>query len=139
MIRFVTGTAIYAFGLWLLTIISPQAFSMTPLGEGFWPLIGSFALLGAIFGLVQALVAPVIKVLAFPLYLLTFGLISFVINGALLILVAWISGVFSDSLFAIDGFTSKGLTMPALGWAVLGAFLLSLITTILRAIFKFAR
>ena len=138
MIRFLTGTAINAFGLWLLTMIIP-AFSMKPLGVGFWPTVGSFFLVGAIFGLVQAIVAPVIKVLAFPLYLLTFGLISFVINGALLILVAWLSGVISNRLFAIEGFTSAGLTTPALGWAVLGALVLSIVTTVLRGIFRFAR
>jgi putative membrane protein len=138
MIRFLTGTAINAFGLWLLTLIIP-AFSMHSLGKGFWPLVGSYLLVGLVFGLVQGLVAPVIKVLAFPLYLLTFGLISFAINGALLILVAWLSGILWNGLFVIQGFTSKGLTSAALGWAVLGALVLSIVTTVLRGLLKFAR
>lgn len=138
MIRFLTGTAVNAFGLWLLTLMIP-AFEMHPLAKGFWPTVGSFLLVGVVFGLVQALVAPVIKILAFPLYLLTFGLISFAINGALLIFVAWLSGIISNSLFTIEGFTSRGLTITALGWAVLGAFVLSIITTLLRSVLKFAR
>jgi putative membrane protein len=138
MIRFLTGTIINAFGIWLLTIIVP-AFSMTPIGDGFWPVLLSYLLVGALFGLVQALIAPIIKVVAFPLYLLTFGLISFAINGGLLILVAWLSGYISNSLFAIQGFTSEGLSTEGLGFAVLGALVLSVITTILRAVLRFTR
>ena len=62
-------------------------------------------MVGAVFGIVNAIIAPIIKVIAFPLYIITFGLISFVINGALLLLVAWLSGFLGADIFSIDGFT----------------------------------
>jgi putative membrane protein len=91
VIRFLASTLINALALWVATLLIP-AITLTPYGgEGTWQTIGSFVLMGAIFGLVHAIIAPVVKVLAFPLYILTFGLISFVINGALLLFVAWLS------------------------------------------------
>jgi putative membrane protein len=139
MIRFFVSTSINALALWVATILIP-AITLTPYGgEGLWQRIGSFLLVGAIFGLVNAIIAPIIKVLAFPLYILTFGLISFVINGALLLLVAWLSSQIGSDIFTIDGFTSEGLTVESMGWAILGAVIISIASLIGRWIFKILR
>jgi putative membrane protein len=139
MVRFLISTAINALALWVATQIVP-AISLQPYGgDGLWQTIGSFLLIGAIFGLVNAIIAPVIKILAFPLYILTFGLISFVINGALLLFVAWISSQIGDDLLTIEGFTSEGLSVASLGWAILGAIIISIASFIARWIFKMAK
>lgn len=139
MIRFLISTVINAFALWVVTIIIP-AIVLTPYGgNGTWQTIGSFLLVGAIFGLINAVIAPVVKVLAFPLYLLTFGLISFVINGALLILAAWVSGLFGSNVLSIDGFTSEGLSIESMGWAILAAIVMSVASFFGRFIFKLAK
>ncbi|MEN9954971.1 MAG: hypothetical protein RLZZ41_635 [Actinomycetota bacterium] len=139
MIRFFVSTSINALALWVATLLIP-AITLTPYGgEGVWQRIGSFLLVGAIFGLVNAIVAPIIKVLAFPLYILTFGLISFVINGALLLFVAWLSSQIGSDIFTIDGFTSEGLTVESMGWAILGAVIISIASLIGRWVFKILR
>jgi putative membrane protein len=139
MIRFFVSTSINALALWVATILVP-AITLTPYGgEGVWQRIGSFLLVGAIFGLVNAIIAPIIKVLAFPLYILTFGLISFVINGALLLFVAWLSSQIGSDIFTIDGFTSEGLTVESMGWAILGAVIISIASLIGRWVFKILR
>ena len=139
MIRFLLGTVINAAALWLTTLIVP-AIKLAPYGGAdLWQTVGSFLLVGAIFGLVNAVIAPVIKVLAFPLYILTFGLISFFINGALLLFVAWLSRLIGSPIFSIDGFTNEGLTIESLGWAILGAIVMSIASFIARAVFKAAR
>ena len=126
MIRFLISTIINALALWVATTIIP-AITLTPYGgTGLWETIGSFMLIGAIFGLVNSIIAPVIKVLAFPLYILTFGLISFVINGSLLLLVAWVSSLIGQDLLTIDGFTSEGLSVESLGWAILASIVISI-------------
>ncbi|HBB39618.1 MAG TPA: hypothetical protein DCZ33_05175, partial [Candidatus Aquiluna sp.] len=110
---------------------------LTPYGgEGFWNIAGSFLVVGAVFGLVNAIIAPVIKILAFPLYIITFGLISFVINGALLIFVAWLSTQLGADVFSIDGFTSEGLEIASLGWAILAAIVMSIASFFTRAVLK---
>lgn len=141
MIRFLVGTVINAIGLWVVTSLLPGV-AMVPYGGiDLWSTMGSYLLVGAIFGLVTSIIAPVIKVLAFPLFLLTFGLISFVINGALLLFVAWLSNQIpgEHAGVVIKGFTEAGLTIESLGWAILAALVMSVSTFIARWIFKLAR
>ena len=139
MIRFLVSSIISAGAIWLVTLVIP-AVTLTPYGgDGLWQTIGSFLLVGAIFGLINSIIAPVVKVLAFPLYILTFGLISFVINGALLLLVAWLSTQIGADILTIEGFTSEGLTVASLGWAILASIIISISSFFARAIFKAAR
>ena len=77
-----------------------------------WP---SLLATAAIFGVVNALITPVVKLIGCPLSLLTLGLFSLVINAAMLALTVWIANAF-DLKVTIDGF-----------WA---AFLAALIVTI---------
>lgn len=136
MLRFLISTIVNAVGLWAATTVIPQV-ALTPYGgDGLWQTIGSYLVIGAIFGLVNAIIAPVIKVLAFPLYILTFGLIAFVINGALLLLVAWLSGFLGANVFAIEGFTSEGLSIESLGWAILAAIVMSIASFLTRTVLK---
>ena len=139
MLRFLLGTVVNAVALWITTLVVP-AVSLTPYGgDGLWETIGSFLLVGAIFGLVQGIVGPVIKVIAFPLYILTFGLIALVINGALLLLVAWLSGLIGSDIFTIEGFTSEGLTINSLGWAILASVVMSIAALLTRGILRVLR
>ena len=136
MLRFLIGTIVNAVGLWAATTLVPQV-SLTPYGgDGLWQTIGSYLVIGALFGLVNAVIGPVIKVLAFPLYIITFGLIAFVINGALLILVAWLSSLIGADVFAIEGFTSEGLAIESLGWAILAAIVMSIASFLTRSVLK---
>lgn len=139
MKRFLVGTVINAIGLWVVTLLVP-AIHLTPYGgSDLWSSILSFLLVALIFGLVNSIIAPVVKVLALPLYILTFGLISLVINGALLLFVAWLSQLIGGNVFSIDGFTTEGLNVESLGWAILGALILSVTAFLTRAIFKAMR
>lgn len=136
MLRFLISSLVNAVGLWAATTLVP-AVKLTPYGgDGIWETIGSFLLIGAIFGLINAVISPVIKVLAFPLYIITFGLISFVINGALLLLVAWVSTQIGVNVFSIEGFTPEGLSIASLGWAILAALIMSIASFFTRTVLK---
>lgn len=139
MKRFLISTVINALGLWLVSAIIPGVHLVPYGGDGIWQKILSLLAIGAIFGVINAIIAPVIKVIAIPLYILTFGLISLVINGSLLLLVAWISQQFSPDTFTIDGFTKSGLTITSLGWAILASVVISICSFIGRGIFKALR
>jgi putative membrane protein len=136
MKRFLVSTVINGLGLWLVSAIIPGVQLHPYGGTEIWQLVITLLVIGAIFGLVNSIIAPVIKVIAIPLYILTFGLISFVINGALLLLVAWISQQLSPATFTIDGFTSAGLSVVSLGWAILAALVMSICSFIGRGLFK---
>lgn len=59
--------------------------------------------LGVIFGVVNAVIKPIVKTVGCAFYALTLGLIALVVNALLLMLTEWIAGLF-DLPFAIDGF-----------------------------------
>jgi len=139
MVRFLVSTVINALGLWAVTLCIP-AIKLTPYGGNeIWQAIASFLLVGMVFGFVNGIIAPVIKVLALPLYILTFGLISFLINGALLLFVAWISQLWGNGVFTIYGFSTEGLSIESLGWAILGSIVMSITAFFARAVFKVLR
>lgn len=139
MLRFLVSTLINAVGLWVVTLCIP-AIKLHPYGgHDLWATIASFLLVAVVFGLVNGIIAPVIKVLALPLYIITFGLISFVINGALLLFVAWLSQVWGNNVFTIYGLTKEGLEISTFGWAILGAIVMSITAFVGRAMFKAMR
>ena len=59
-------------------------------GSKFWVLI----LAGAVFGLVNFFVKPIVKLLALPLVVVTFGLALFGVNLFMLYITSWIVGPF---------------------------------------------
>jgi putative membrane protein len=88
--------------------------------EGGWPVIVGVAL---VFGLVNALLRPLLKVLTCPLIILTLGLFTLVVNALMLLLTSWIAAQLGLG-FRVDGF------WPAfLGGLVISivSFLLSLV------------
>jgi putative membrane protein len=139
MKRFLVSTVLNGLGIWLVSALIPGIGLKPYGGSELWQLLLTLLVIGAIFGLINSVIAPVIKVIAFPLYILTFGLISFVINGFLLLLVAWVSQQLSPETFTIDGFTSTGLTITSLGWAILASIVLSICSFIGRGLFKTLR
>jgi len=81
------------------------------------------AVAGALFGLVNFIVKPLIKVLSFPLYLLTFGLFALVVNALMLMATSWLSEQLGNGL-VVDGFES----------AMLGGIVVSIALLILTAL-----
>lgn len=136
MLRFLITTVANAFGLWIANNLIPQI-TVTPYGgDGLVETIGTYLAIGAIFGLVNAVLGTLIKMIAFPLYIISFGLISFVVNGALLLVVAYISTLIGTEVFSIQGFTSEILTIDSLGYAILGAVVISISAFIARTLLR---
>ncbi|HET9758926.1 MAG TPA: phage holin family protein [Nocardioidaceae bacterium] len=74
-------------------------------------------LVAVVFGLVNAVVRPVVKLLSFPFIILTLGLLIFVINALMLMLTSWLSGQIGLG-FHVDGF----------GTALVGALIITVVT-----------
>ena len=81
--------------------------------------------LALIIGLLNALVRPVLKLLAFPLIILTLGLFTVVINTIVLMLTSSIGQAFNLGL-TVDGFWS----------ALLGSIVISLVSVVLSLILR---
>jgi putative membrane protein len=76
-----------------------------------------------IFGLVNAIVRPIVRLISLPLFIITLGLFTFIVNALMLLLTAWIGDQF-DLAFEVSGF------WPAL----LGALIISVVTFILNVL-----
>ena len=77
-------------------------------------------LVALLFGVVNAVVKPVVKLLAFPLFILTLGLITLVINALMLLLTSWLAGKL-DLSFHVEGFGTAflgGLIVSIVAWAL---------------------
>jgi putative membrane protein len=83
----------------------------------------SIVIAAALFGLVNAIVKPLVFLVTLPITCLTLGLFILVLNALMLALTAWISDVF-DINFTVDGFWS----------AVFGAIVISLVSFALSQI-----
>jgi putative membrane protein len=77
---------------------------------------------GAILGVINAIIAPIIKLLSLPFIIITLGLALLVINALMLKLAAWVADQV-DIEFHVDGFWT----------AVGGALVISLVTAALSA------
>ena len=77
-----------------------------------------------IFVLVNALIKPVLKLLALPVIILTLGLFALVVNAAMLQLTSWFAGQL-DLAFHVDNFI----------WdALLGSIIITVVSMVLHAI-----
>lgn len=85
--------------------------------EGSWPGLLGVAL---VFGVVNAFIAPVLKVLSLPVQVLTLGMFTFVLNAFLLMLTSWLAQSLGIA-FQVHGFVA----------ALLGALIVSIVSGVL--------
>ncbi|MET7861747.1 phage holin family protein [Micromonospora taraxaci] len=110
-----------ALAFWLATLLIPGiSLESTSAVET----VTTLLLVAVIFGVVNAVLQPIIKTVGCGFYLLTLGLIALVVNGLLFLLTSWIADQ-AGLPFDVDGF------WPA---AVLGALFVSIVTWILGAV-----
>lgn len=120
MIATVVGTGL---ALWVTSLIYKS------ISFGADPQIATVIIVAAILGLANALFKPAIKLLSLPLTLLTFGLFGLIVNGLLLLALAFVAHELGLK-FTVGGFPPK-LGIDALIAAVVGGIILSIVSTII--------
>ena len=116
---------INSLALWLTALIVAGVHVVPFAPGGTLEIVLTYLLVAAIFGIVNAIVGNFIRIVAFPIYILTLGLISLIVNGLLLLLAAWLSSLF--------GF---GLSVDSFWWGVLGALVLGLISWLIGILLR---
>ena len=102
---------------WLLNAVALWLTALIGIGIRFNPMtVGSVLIAALIFGLVNALIRPVMVILTLPINILTLGLFTLVINALVLYIVAWLTPA-----MAITGFWG----------ALFAAIILSIISSLL--------
>ena len=120
MQRFLVRLVINAIALWLTTLIV-AGISVVPFAPGeTLQQVLTYLIVAFIFGIVNSVIGNTIRIVAFPIYVLTLGLVSLLVNGLLLLIVSWVSDLL--------GF---GLRIESFWWGVLAALVLGIIAWIL--------
>ncbi|MFI8188432.1 phage holin family protein [Streptomyces sp. NPDC085946] len=113
LVKTIANAGALAVAVWLLDKI-------TLTGDSTGRKTGTLILVALIFGLVNVLVKPVVKLLSLPLLILTLGLFTLVVNALMLLLTSWLADVL-DLSFHVEGFWTAvvgGLIISVVSWAL---------------------
>jgi putative membrane protein len=116
IVRILAGAVALAAAAWLI-----DGISVGPGTTG--DRVLTLLVVALIFGLVNAIVRPIARLISLPLLILTLGLFTFVVNALMLMLTAWIGDQF-DLAFEVDGFWA----------ALLGALVISVVTFLINVL-----
>ena len=116
---FVIAVLVNAAALWVaVTVLDGIHY------EGEWY---QWLILGLIFGVVNAIVKPILALLTFPITIVTLGLFLIVLNAIMLWLTDWIADWFDSLVFEVDHFW----------WdAIWGALIISVVSWIIGLFVK---
>jgi putative membrane protein len=109
-----------AIALWLSTLVLSGITLDTPSVP---KKVGTLLAVAIIFGIVNAVIRPIVKAVGCAFYVLTLGLLALVVNGLLFLLTSWIAGRL-DLPFHVQGFLT----------AVLGALIVGVISWVINAV-----
>ena len=112
---------ITAVSLWVSTLLVDGITLATDSVPG---KVGTLLAVAAIFGVVNAVLRPIIKTIGCGLYVLTLGLIAIIVNGLLFWLVSWIAGGLNLP-FHVDNFWPS---------AVFGALVVGVVSWLLNLV-----
>lgn len=117
MIRFIIRLVVNAVAIWAAVQLVP--------GLNYVGSTTSLLIVALVFGVVNALVRPLLLLLTCPFIILTLGLFVLVVNTVMLSLTVWISGIWDL------GLTSTGF------WATfLGALVISIVSSVINLLIK---
>jgi putative membrane protein len=113
--------AVTAVALWISTLL----LSGITLGASSTPRkVGTLIAVAVIFGLVNAVIRPIVKAVGCAFYVLTLGLVAVLVNGALFLFTSWIAGQLTLP-FHVDKFWPT---------AVLGALIVGAVSWLINTI-----
>ncbi|KAF2413086.1 hypothetical protein B1729_11625 [Microbacterium sp. B35-04] len=123
---FLIRVVINAFAIWVVTLIPALQVFVVPFPPGeTLQMVLTLLIVAAIFALVNTIIGTVIKVLAFPLYILTLGLIGLLINAFLLWLTAWLTH-----------WWNWGLRVEDFWWGIVAAIIITVINWVFGIILR---
>jgi putative membrane protein len=113
-----------AAALWVAVQVLPDNLLSFNFGNDWWKLLA----VALVFALVNSYIKPIVKALSFPISMMTLGLVAFVINAALLLLVAFLSGQLKLG-FKVGDFPPT-INADAIVGALAGAVIISVVSTL---------
>ena len=116
--RLILRILINAAALWVAALVLGGSFGI----EGGW---FAWAVVAVIFGLVNALIRPIVAFFSIPIRCLTLGLFTLVINALMLLFTSWLAGLFGINVTIGDGLINSLWT------ALLASIVISIVSFVL--------
>ena len=124
MVELIVRILINAVALFVAVKVLPSNLLSFNWGNDWWKLL----LVALVFALVNSYIKPIVKALSMPIGVLTLGLIAFVINAAMLLLVALASNTLKLG-FKVGDFPPS-ITSDTIVGALVGALIISVVSTV---------
>ena len=124
MVELIVRILINAVALFVAVKVLPANLLSFNWGADWWKLL----LVALVFALVNTYIKPLVKALSMPISIMTLGLVAFVINAAMLLLVAAVSGQLKLG-FKVGDFP-PAVTSDTIVGALVGALIISVVSTI---------
>lgn len=116
LIRVIINALALAAAVWVVPGLHISAMSDDLMGS-----VIAYLIIGLIFGLINALVRPIVAFFTLPITCLTLGLFTVIINALMLLLTSWLTQ-----------FTPVGLSIDKFWWdAIAGTIIISIISAVL--------
>src|SRR5688572_29739627 len=88
MVELIIRILINAAAVWVAVQVLPDNLLSFEFGNDWWKLL----VVALVFALINSYIKPIVKALSFPISMMTLGLVAFVINALMLLVVAFASG-----------------------------------------------
>lgn len=109
LVRLAVNLAVTIFAFWVAVQLLP--------GMSFTGTLADWVVAAIVFGVVNAIIRPILMLLTLPINVVTLGLFTLVINALMLWLTSWISAALT-----VDGFFT----------ALLGALVIAVVSTVIN-------
>jgi putative membrane protein len=120
----IVRVVINAIALFVAVKVLPSNLLSFHWGNDWWKLL----VVALVFALVNSYIKPIVKALSFPISIMTLGLVAFVINAAMLLLVALASNTLKLG-FKVGDFPPS-ITSDTIVGALVGALIISVVSTV---------
>ncbi len=124
MVELIVKILINAVALFVAVKVLPSNLLSFNWGNDWWKLLA----VALVFALVNSYIKPIVKALSFPISIMTLGLVAFVINAAMLLLVALASSSLKLG-FKVGDFPPN-ISSDTIVGALLGALVISVVSTL---------
>lgn len=111
MSRLILRIIINAVALWVAAKVLGPEYMRVPQD------VGGLLIVALVFGVINALIRPIVNFFTCLLNLLTLGLFTFVVNALMLMLTSWLTG--------------NQLEFGNFGWAIVGGIVVGIVSTVL--------
>lgn len=120
---FIARVIINALAIWLTSLLINDHLSIVGADTALNTVLILLAV-GLVYALVNAVIKPIVQFISIPLYILTLGLFSLVVNALMLMLTAWVTEQTHWGIRLEGGFW----------WAVWIALIISVLNSIITAV-----